>query len=227
MRALPRRRLRRRLLRLYATLLGRFGPQGWWPGRSPFEVVVGAILTQSTVWANVERAIADLRRARVLHPRRLHGVPAARLARLVRASGFFRVKAARLRSFLRHLARRHGGDLRRLLRQPGPVLRAELLAIPGVGPETADSILLYAAGRPVFVVDAYTRRVLSRHRIVAPGTPYDEIQALFMENLPRDPALFNEYHALLVRLAKEYCRTVPRCEACPLRFDLRGRSPRL
>ncbi len=219
--------LRRRLLRLYDALLRRFGPQGWWPARSTFEVVVGAILAQGTAWVNVEHAIARLRRARALRPAALARLPARRLAALVRASGFFRVKAERLRAFLRHLARHHGGDLRRLLRQPAPTLRAELLSIPGVGPETADTILLYAAARPTFVVDTYTRRILSRHRVVPPDTDYAELQAVFMENLPRDPGLFNEYHALLVRIAKEYCRARPLCERCPLRFDLRGRPPRL
>jgi endonuclease-3 related protein len=209
-------------------LLRRFGPQGWWPARSAFEVVVGAILTQSTAWVNVERAIAALRRAGGLRPGVLHRLPPRRLATLVRASGFYRVKAGRLRAFLQHLARRHAGRLRRFLRQPVPTLRAELLSIPDIGPETADSILLYAAGRPVFVVDAYTRRILSRHRVVAADVGYGELQALLMDHLPRDPALFNEYHALLVRVAKEYCRaSVARCAECPLRFDLRGLLPRL
>jgi len=226
---LPRSRpLRRRLFRLYDALLRRFGPQGWWPARSAFEVVVGAILTQSTAWVNVERAIAALRRAGGLRPGVLHRLPPRRLATLVHAAGSYRVKAGRLRAFLRHLARRHAGRLRRFLRQPAPVLRADLLSIPGIGPETADSILLYAAGRPVFVVDAYTRRILSRHRVVAADVGYAELQALLVDHLPRDPALFNEYHALLVRVAKEYCRaSVARCAECPLRFDLRGRPPRL
>ncbi|MGH7321410.1 MAG: endonuclease III domain-containing protein [Candidatus Rokuibacteriota bacterium] len=218
--------LRRRLLRLYDRLHQRFGPQGWWPARSAFEVVVGAILTQSTAWVNVERAITRLRAAGALDPRALGALPAPRLAGLVRASGFFRVKARRLQAFARYLERRHAGNLRRLLRQPAPDLRAELLGIPGIGPETADSILLYAAGRPTFVVDAYTRRILARHRIVARETDYARLQRVFMENLPRDPGLFNEYHALLVRVAKEYCRATPRCTECPLRFDLRGRPPR-
>lgn len=217
---------RRRLLRLYDRLHRRFGPQGWWPGRSAFEVIVGAILTQSTAWVNVERALARLRTAGVLEPRALAAVRARRLAGLIRASGFFRVKARRLSGFLRHLERRYRGDLRRLLRGPTVELRAELRAIPGIGPETADSILLYAAGRPVFVVDAYTRRILARHRIVRPDVGYAELQGFLMAHLPHDPALFNEYHALLVRVAKEHCRTRPRCEGCPLRFDLRGRPPR-
>lgn len=223
----PRDPLRRRLLRLYDALYRRFGPQRWWPARSAFEVVVGAILTQSTAWVNVERAVAQLRRAGALRPAALAALPAARLARLVQPSGFFRVKAGRLRAFVRHLVRRHGGDLTRFLRQPPAALRAELLGITGIGPETADSILLYAAGRPVFVVDAYTRRILSRHRVVSRGVDYGRLQAVFMTHLPRDPALFNEYHALLVRVAKEYCRARPRCARCPLRFDLRGRPPRV
>jgi endonuclease-3 related protein len=227
-RSLPRSSpLRRRLLRLYDRLHRRFGAQGWWPGRSAFEVIVGAILTQNTAWVNVERAIGELRRAGVLAPRALARVPPGRLARLVRASRFFRVKAGRLGAFVRHLERRYAGNLRRLLGRPADELRAELLAIPGIGPETADSILLYAAGRPVFVVDAYTRRILSRHRIVPRDVDYARLQAVFMEHLPRDPALYNEYHALLVRVAKEHCRARPRCEGCPLSFDLRGRPPRL
>lgn len=188
---------------------------------------MGAILAQSTAWVNVERALSRLRAAGALRLGVLREISARELATLVRASGFFRVEARRLRGFFRHLARHHRGNLRRFLRQPAVALRAELLSIPGIGPETADSILLYAAGRPVFVVDGYTRRILSRHRIVAPDADYDALQALLTANLPRDPALFNEYHALLVRLAKEYCRTIPRCERCPLRFDLGGRSPRL
>ena len=220
--------LRRRLFRLYDALLERFGPQGWWPARSAFEVVVGAILTQSTAWTNVERAIVALRRAGALRAPVLGRLPADRLAALVRASGFFRVKAGRLRAFLAHLERRHGGHLRPFLRQPGDALRAELLSIPGIGAETADAVLLYAAGRPVFVVDAYTRRILARHRIVPHDVDYAGLQAVFMDNLPRDPALFNEYHALLVRVGKEYCRArVALCARCPLRPDLRGQPPRL
>lgn len=188
-------------------------------------MIVGAILTQSTAWVNVEHAIRALRRARALRPAALLALGPARLTRLVRPSGFFRQKASRLRALARHVARRHGGDLRRFLRQPAAALRAELLALPGIGPETADSILLYAAGRPVFVVDAYTRRVLARHRIVAPGIDAAGLQRLLMDHLPRDPALFSEYHALLVRVAKEHCRATPRCAGCPLRFDLRGRPP--
>jgi endonuclease III related protein len=218
---------RRRLLRLYDRLHRRYGPQRWWPARSPFEIVVGAILTQNAAWRNAERAIARVRAARALDVRAVLALPTARLATLLRPSGTFRVKARRLRAFAAHVRHHHGGRLARLLALPLPALRDELRRIPGIGPETADAIALYAAGRPIFVVDAYTRRILARHRLVAPTAEYATIQAFLMTHLPHDPALFNEFHALLVRVAKEHCRTRPRCEGCPLRFDLRGRRPRL
>jgi endonuclease III related protein len=218
---------RRRLLRLYDRLHRRYGPQRWWPARSRFEVVVGAILTQNAAWRNAERAIARLRAAGVLDLRGVLALPSARLPLLIRPSGTFRVKARRLRAFARNVARRHRGRLGRLLALPLPALRAELRGIAGIGPETADAIALYAAGRPIFVVDAYTRRILGRHRLVPPDADYATVQTLFMAHLPHDPALFNEFHALLVRAGKEHCRTRPRCEGCPLRFDLRGRRPRL
>jgi endonuclease-3 related protein len=189
--------------------------------------VVGAILTQGAAWTRVERALAALRQAGALRPERMRRLSRSRLEALVMPAGFFRVKARRLRAFLAHLDRRHRGRLRRLLGQPAPALRAELLAVPGIGPETADSILLYAAGRPLFVVDAYTRRILARHRAVPPDVGYEALRRHFEANLPRDPGLYNEFHALLVRVAKEHCRTRPRCAGCPLRFDLGGRPPRL
>jgi endonuclease-3 related protein len=214
------------LLRLYDRLHRRYGPQRWWPARSRFEVVVGAILTQNAAWRNAERAIARLRDAGALDLRAVLRLPPARLATLLRPSGTFRLKARRLRAFARHVKMRHGGRLERLLALPLPALRAELRGIAGVGPETADAIALYAAGRPIFVVDAYTKRILARHRLVAPDADYVTVQTLLMTHLPHDPALFNEYHALLVRVGKEHCGTRPRCEGCPLRFDLRGRRPR-
>jgi endonuclease-3 related protein len=218
---------RRRLLRLYDRLHRRYGPQRWWPARSRFEVVVGAILTQNAAWRNAERAIARLRAAGVLDLRGVLALSSARLPLLIRPSGTFRVKARRLRAFARHVARRHRGRLDRFLALPLPALRAELRGIAGIGPETADAIVLYAAGRPIFVVDAYTRRILARHRLVPPDADYATVQTLFMAHLPHDPALFNEFHALLVRVGKEHCRTRPRCQGCPLRFDLRGRRPRV
>jgi endonuclease-3 related protein len=217
---------RRRLLRLYDRLRGRYGPQRWWPARSRFEVAVGAILTQNAAWRNAERAIARLRAAGALEVRAVLALPPARLAALLRPSGTFRLKTRRLRAFALRVVRRYGGRLHRLLALPLPALRAELRGIPGIGPETADVIALYAAGRPIFVVDAYTRRIMARHRLVAPHADYATVQMLFMAHLPHDPALFNEFHALLVRVGKDHCRTRPRCDGCPLRFDLRGRRPR-
>lgn len=211
------RRARRPPLRLvYRALFRAWGPQHWWPGRTRLEIIVGAILTQNTAWPNVEKAIARLRRARALNLRALHRAPRKRLAEWIRPAGYFRVKARRLRAFTSLVARRFGGKLENLLALPTPVLRKTLLSVHGIGPETADSILLYAAGRPVFVVDAYTRRVLSRHGWISPRASYDDIARLFTSSLPRRARLYNEYHALLVRLGKEHCRPRARCEGCPL-----------
>jgi len=205
---------------LYRHLFRSFGPQRWWPARSRFEVIVGAILTQNTAWTNVKRAIAAMRAERVLNPREIDAAPRGRLARLIRSSGYYNMKAGRLKQFTRFLLTRYGGSVRRMFRTELARLRQELLTISGIGEETADSILLYAGDRPIFVVDAYTRRVLERHGLIAKGATYGEIQRLFMEHLPADAALFNEYHALLVTVGKEYCRKTPRCERCPLRYDL-------
>ena len=218
--------IRRRLLRLHAALHARYGPQGWWPARSRFEVAVGAILTQHTAWTGVVRAIDNLRMARRLTPLPLSRLPLRRLGQLVRPAGTWRLKARRLRALARFFLARAGGRLERLRAAPLETLRAELLAVPGLGPETADAILLYALGRPVFVADAYTRRVLSRHGIVPADIGYEALRSRLEAQLPGDPALFNEFHALLVAVAKSHCRARPRCEGCPLRFDLRGRRPR-
>ncbi len=193
-----------------------FGPQRWWPGESDFEVAIGAVLTQNTAWTNVERAIANLRAAGCLGFRELRSLPHAQLERLIRPAGMYRVKAGRLRNLLDWMERECGGDLARLRSRPWPELRESLLHVHGVGPETADSILLYALGMPVFVVDAYTRRILGRHGFVAPEAGYSEIQQRFHRELRPDPPVYNEYHALLVRLAKVHCRTLPRCDGCPL-----------
>jgi endonuclease-3 related protein len=225
-RRLPVDPVRRRLLRLYGALFRRFGPQHWWPAKSRFEVAVGAILTQNTAWGNVGRALDRLRTRRLLTPRRLAALPRARLESMIRPSGTYRVKARRLRAFLAFLAERYGGSLGRMGSAPVEAVRHGLLGVTGIGPETRDSILLYALGRPVFVVDAYTRRVLHRHRLVSLLAGYEEVRQFFERHLPGDPALFNEYHALLVAVGKHYCRKHPRCEECPLRFDLRGRPPR-
>lgn len=205
------------LMPVFRELHRAFGPQHWWPGRTRIEIIVGAILTQNTAWANVEKAVVRLRRARALNVRALHGASLARLADWIRPAGYFRVKARRLRSFTTFLTRRHGGDLRRLFRLRTPVLREELLAVHGVGPETADSILLYAAGRPIFVVDAYTRRFMMRHGWIGTKAGYEDIARVFTAGLPRSVRLYNEYHALIVALGKNHCRTKPRCAECPLK----------
>lgn len=220
------RPLRRRLLRLYGALARRYGPQRWWPARTRAEVVIGAILVQNAAWRNAARALGRLRAAGALDLGAVRAMPAGRLAALLRPAGTFRVKATRLRALADHVRARHAGRLGRLLARPLTALRTELLGIPGIGPETADAIALYAAGRPIFVVDAYTRRILARHRLVPPDADYATLQTWLMGILPHDPALFNEFHALLVRVAKEHCRAAPHCEGCPLRFDLRGRAPR-
>ena len=201
------------------------GPQGWWPGRTRFEVIVGAILTQNTSWTNVARAIQRLRRQRALTTQALAALSRARLAQLIRSSGYYNVKAGRVKRFLGFLQDRYGLSLSRMFARRPSNLREELLAVPGIGPETADSILLYAGGVPIFVVDAYTRRILSRHSIVAPDATYDEIQALFTGALPPNATHYNEYHALLVAVGKTYCRPIPRCDACPLRRDLEHHCP--
>jgi endonuclease III related protein len=221
----PRDRVKARLLRLYRALLTRHGPQGWWPARTPFEVAVGAILVQHTAWEGAARAIAALREAGRLTPERLAAADAATLGALVRPAGTWRLKARRLADFTQWLLTRADGDFRRMRRAPLGPLRRELLALPGLGPETADAILLYAADRPVFVADAYARRVLARHRFVPQGIGYEDARAFVEAHLPSDPALFNEFHALLVAVAKSHCRTVPVCETCALRFDLNGRRP--
>lgn len=207
------------ILRIYRQLLARHGPQHWWPADSPFEVIVGAILTQSTHWRNVERAIANLKQHNALAPERLYKLSEEKLAELIRPAGYFRQKAKKLKAFLAHLYAQHDGDLREMLSQPANKLRTELLSIWGIGPETADSILLYAAQKLVFVVDAYTRRIFSRLGVVEPTISYEELQEFLRQRLPRSVKLFNEYHALIVRHGKEVCRPKPRCGQCVLARD--------
>jgi endonuclease-3 related protein len=206
-----------RLLAVYRRLRRCFGPADWWPARTGFEVCVGAILTQNTAWSNVEKALGSLRRAGRLSYRGLRGLSARRLAPLVRSSGTFHVKARRLAAFVAFLGREYGGQVARMRGEDAGALRAKLLGVDGIGPETADSIALYAAGQPLFVVDAYTRRVFSRLGLLSGGESYDEVQSFFMDRLPRRAGLFNDYHAQIVRLAKEHCRPRPLCPGCPLR----------
>lgn len=213
------------LLRYHRRLLRHFGPQHWWPARSPFEVILGALLTQNTSWKNVERALGNLRRAGLLTPGKLYRLTTNQLTRLLRPSGTYRQKTQLVLRFLRYLEENHGGSLQRMFRLPVWHLRADLLRLPGVGPETADSILLYAASQPTFVIDAYTRRVLGRHGLANGTASYDELQRLFENHLPRDPALYNEYHALLVAVGKRYCHSrEPDCHACPLGAELADRN---
>lgn len=204
------------LLTIYDTLLKFFGEQGWWPADTPFEVMVGAVLTQNTAWRNVERAIENLKEEEVLTPLGLRGIDEARLAELIRPAGYYNVKAKRLKSLMGFLDGGYGGDLMKLFSEPLSILREKILSVKGIGPETADSILLYAGEKPIFVIDAYTRRILSRHNMITNGASYGDIQGLFMQSLPQDVRLYKEYHALFVQLAKTFCKAKPHCAGCPL-----------
>jgi endonuclease III related protein len=201
---------------IFQICYAKFGPQHWWPGETPFEVMVGAILTQNTNWGNVEKAIANLKRAGCLTPLRLKTISQKKLASLIRPSGYYNIKAKRLKNFINFLFQEFDGDLRQMKRVPLSELREKILAVKGIGPETADSILLYACQKPIFVTDAYTRRVLSRHGFVASDADYHSVQKLFMTQLEHDPKLFNEFHALFVALGKNFCKPTPRCLDCPL-----------
>jgi endonuclease III related protein len=202
---------------MYQAMLEALGPSHWWPGDTPFEVAVGAILTQNTNWGNAAKAIAQLRSAGALDPAALAAMPETRLAELIRPAGYYRLKAARLKHFLRFLHNEAGLSLPALAGQSLEILRPKLLQVKGVGPETADSILLYALGLPTFVADAYTKRILCRHGLLPEDAGYEDMREMFMGALAPDPVLFNEYHALLVRVGKAWCRKgAPLCPACPL-----------
>ena len=205
------------LLEIYHRLLSCYGPQHWWPAEDAFEVVVGAILTQSAAWTNVEKAISNLKAAGALTAAALLAIPSDRLAALIHPCGYYNAKAKKLRAFVQRLESGYGGDLERLFALDTIELRQELLTVHGIGEETADSIILYAARKPVFVIDAYTRRILRRLALAPSGDSYGAFQTLFAENLPHDEGLYDEYHALLVRHGKEVCRKAPRCPICCLR----------
>ena len=213
------------LLRIYDLLNDHFGDLHWWPGGTPFEVIMGAILTQNTAWRNVEIAIANLHAAGVLSPEGIMRTDDNTLAGLIRPSGYYNIKTRRLKSFIHFLYDEFGGKLGRMFAEDAPVLRGKLLQVKGIGEETADSILLYAGNMPVFVVDAYTRRILQRHGIIAEDMNYGQIQALFLKQVPSSVPLYNQFHALLVNTGKEFCRKAPRCEGCPLRPLLLGEKP--
>jgi len=237
------------ILEYYRSLLARFGPQNWWPAQSRFEVIVGAYLTQNTNWSNVEKAMANLRSARALGLNAMGELSLRKLEALIRPSGYFRQKAKNLKSFVAFLDKKYSGSLDRMFSQPREKLRAELLELNGIGPETADSILLYAGNHPVFVVDAYTRRILERHGLITARTGYEEIRLLLENTLsnaeagsllvqqpgadPRHPISrmsraarselaqhYNEFHALIVRIGNQFCRATPNCEGCPLKIFL-------
>ena len=212
---MPLVRLSGLLQELYDKLHAAFGPQGWWPGETPFEVAVGAILTQNTNWRNVARVIDGLKQEGLLDPGSLRDLPISELARRLRAAGYYNVKARRLRNFLDFLAEAQD-SMERLAEEPLESLRPALLEVKGIGPETADSILLYGCHKPTFVVDAYTFRILSRHHLISEPCSYEELRQVFMEHLPSEAPLYQEYHGLLVRLGKEFCRPQPRCDTCPL-----------
>jgi len=201
---------------MFDELFAVYGPQHWWPGITKTEIVAGAILTQNTAWSNVRRAIANLRRERLLSFAALRDVPIARLEKLIQPSGTYRVKARRLKAFVDELWGRHHGSLKSMLEGDVDEVRRRLLSIPGIGPESADAILLYAGDRPTFVVDAYTQRILRRHFVIDECADYESVRSLFHETLPRDAKLFNEFHALFVELGKRHCRSKARCAGCPL-----------
>jgi endonuclease-3 related protein len=205
---------------VYEHLFQSLGPQEWWPGETPFEIMVGAILVQNTAWKNVERAIANLKQAQVLTPKKLYALSTQELAELIRPAGYFRIKAKRLHNLVKFFVERYRGSIAAMQKVDTLRLREELLAVNGIGPETADSILLYAVGKPVMVVDTYTHRIFARHGWVTHGTAYHPLQEHLTGQLPTDAVIFNEFHALLVHVGHHYCSPVPRCDECPLRVML-------
>ncbi len=204
------------LVGMYERLMHTAGPCHWWPGESPFEVIVGAILTQNTSWANVEKAIDNMKKAGILNPLGIRGLDGDELAQIIKPSGFYRLKASRLKRFVDFFCDEFDGNMNRMRSQDLESLRERLLKVDGIGPETADSILLYALEKPIFVVDAYTRRIFCRHNLISETLSYEEIQDMVMGELGRDVGIYNEFHALLVFLGKSWCRKIPRCDGCPL-----------
>ncbi|MBN1190516.1 MAG: endonuclease III domain-containing protein [Dehalococcoidales bacterium] len=221
---MKKNRNNRILTELYRILFNHYGPQHWWPGDEPFEVIVGAILTQSAAWTNVEKAIIALKKAGQLSPRSLRDIPLNDLALLIRPSGYYNAKAIKLKAFARWFGDNHQDSLERLFSDETQTLRDKLLGIHGIGEETADSILLYAGNKPVFVIDAYTRRIIDRLGYSPEGNKYADYQALFMENLSPDVRMFNEYHALFVAQGKNTCRKRPLCGNCCLAGLCRSRT---
>ncbi|HOO56863.1 MAG TPA: endonuclease III domain-containing protein [bacterium] len=205
-----------KLMAMYRSMLDQFGPRGWWPGKTRFEICTGAILTQNTAWRNVRKAINNLKSARALNIKSVHDMETSQLAELIVPSGYYNIKAKRLKYFVEFVYSESGGSLTRLFSLPVMELREKLLSVNGIGKETADSIILYAAKKPIFVVDAYTRRIGSRHGLFPEDSDYDDMRLYFTARLPEDTALFNEYHALIVGVGNAYCGRKPDCENCPL-----------
>ncbi len=203
-------------MEMFRLMFDRFGPQHWWPGDGPFEMMVGALLTQNTNWTNVEKAINNLRKMNLLTVNAIHEISKEKLAEFIRPAGYFNIKAARLKNLVNMLVKDYEGNISGLFDEGTDKQREALLSVKGIGPETADSIILYAANRPVFVIDAYTYRILNRHNMADEQVTYDEMQDLFMSNLEPDHELFNEFHALIVKTGKLYCRKTPKCDECPL-----------
>lgn len=213
----PRHRLGTKLVEIYHRLFDHYGTQDWWPAEGPFEVMVGAVLTQSAAWTNVEKAIANLKAANAMSPQAIRGLPETRLAELIRPSGYYNSKARKLKALAHFFNEAYGDDIAAMRAEDGEVLRAKLLGVYGIGEETADDIALYAADVPTFVIDAYTKRLLARLGLAPQATPYAAYRAMFMDNLPAESGLYNEYHALIVRHAKDICRKIrPLCEECVL-----------
>jgi endonuclease-3 related protein len=204
-------------MEMFERLFDHFGAQRWWPAKTELEMMVGAVLTQNTNWKNVEKAINNLKKANLLSLHKLSTLSISALAEVIRPAGYFNIKAKRLKNLMDFIVEHYQADLSMFLREGTQALRQGLLSVKGIGPETADSILLYAVRRPVFVVDGYTHRIMRRHGMTDEQTSYHELQALFMDHLSDDSALFNEFHALLVKTGKEYCRKKPLCHICPLK----------
>ncbi len=207
---------RHQLMDAYKRMYKTIGPRNWWPGDTTFEIIVGAILTQNTAWRNVAKAIQNLKDKELLTPAKLNALPIKKLASIIRPAGYYNIKAVRLKNFLNFLFSKYSGKITKMFKTPLPKLRKELLEVNGVGPETADSILLYAGGLPIFVIDAYTKRIFFRHNLIDENCDYHKLQGIFMKHLPCDSQLFNEYHALLVWVGHHLCKRTPKCEECPL-----------
>jgi endonuclease-3 related protein len=208
----------KKLNNIFEILYNTFGPQHWWPGDSPFEVAVGAILTQNTNWSNVKKAIENLKKYKLLEPYKIYKIDHKKLSELIKSSGYYTIKAKRLKSFIDFLIKEYNGKIESMNNEDTLLLRKKLLSINGIGKETADSILLYAINKPIFVIDTYTKRILSRHGISKDKDSYDYYQNLFHKSLKKDVKLFNEYHALIVKVGKTFCKSKrPLCDQCPLK----------